>query len=285
MSTPLPTIDLSAATVGTTGTIDLSRCAPTANPRFTNTPAMLQLYNESGVGLRLNGVNSDLATDLPAGAWKDLPVATAETAITYTVVYVLQNAPVNTLLATYYAPGEAAGVGTTLGNSPVNVGNGNVASQVLQFGAGAPNPVVQASPQGTFGGAITEALINNDGSAKFGNVAIIGPHTVSWDTAGDLTAFSLIATQPLNLLTGNQETGWTGGGNSNAVNTAAQLYGTNFKTTMQNTPSSITLSVAASNNTNAPFASQIHTVGFSLSQTATANGSTFWHGTYTTVGN
>lgn len=120
MPTPLPTISLTGVVAGNTGKIDLTPAAPTSNPRFTNAPATLQIYNESGAGLRLSGKNTGLSFDLPAGGWNNIEVPAGETEIDYSVAYVLPNPNVATLLMTYFSPGETAHPTAGLGNSPLN---------------------------------------------------------------------------------------------------------------------------------------------------------------------
>lgn len=168
MPTPLNAIDLSTAIVGSTGKIDLSSCAPTSHPMFTGKYSTLVLYNESGAGLRLAGKDTGLAADLPAGAWLPLPVPVAETLITYTAQYILSNAPVNTLLATYYPPNESA-VGAVLGNSPIGLSGNvplNATATAVQNDGNALTTFVEATLTGH---ASSDVRIKNNGSAGFNN--------------------------------------------------------------------------------------------------------------------
>lgn len=293
MPTPLPTINLSAATVGASYTLDLTPTAPNSNPSLLMQTGILQLYNESAVGLRASGANTDLAFDLPAGAWKDVPISPAETSVTFVVLYVMPNPAVSSLIPTYYAPNEAAGVGTTLGNSPVNVGNTIlVANQVSQTGQPDPTFVVAATPSASFVGASLEALLNNDGSFHFGNVNVIAGLAVYADNNGNLNVHTLSvfvgATLggPITLASGIQETGY--GAIDVTATAGAQTFGAgiNFKMVMTNTPSSITItSIANSNTTGAPVINHIDQYGFEANVTSSAAGRMFYIFTYTTVGN
>ncbi len=86
--------------------------------------------------------------------------------------------------------------------------------------------------------------------------------------------------------TGASEYGECGAGPFVAT-ASAQTFGcvVNFKSTMTNTPTSITLTTLGSNLANTPTVSNITSVGFRLSWTTTGAGSTYWYGTYNTVGN
>lgn len=161
MPTPLPTISLASANVGSTGTINLSQCAPTSNPAFTNKNATLLIYNESGVGLRLTGQVTGVAFDLPAGGWTPQPIPPGETTINYTVLYVLQNQPVSQLIATYYQPNEPVSL-ATLGNSPIglstNVPLNATATAVANDGNPAGTIFVESSVS-----SVVHCQIFNDG--------------------------------------------------------------------------------------------------------------------------
>lgn len=283
MSTPLNIIDLSAAVVGTTGTIDLSNCAPTSNAAYTFSNATLQIHNESGVGLRLSYRLSGGGSDLPAGGWRNLVIPAGENFIDYVVVYVLPQAPVNKLLMTYYSPNEQADRISSLGNSPVNVGNTVLqANQVVSTNQTAPFPVVEATPGASFVAAAQQAIINNDGSINLGaggGNAHPERH-ISSDNAGNLSAAS-----PLTLISGNQETGYAGVRADSVTGGNSYGQGVNFKTTMTNTPSSITLTIITSGNSNTPTATNINKQGFFYQASSVASGNMFSISTYTTVGN
>lgn len=216
MSTQLLPIDLSSAIVGTKGTIDLSNCAPTYNPAFTTNPATLQLYNESGAGLMLSFRETGGGANLPAGGWKNLAIPAGEHFVDYTVVYLLANAPVTTLLADYYGPNEEPNPSAVLGNSPIgvttNVPLNTVATSINNVG----------NPDGTIvikignAGGLTTAQLDNDGNLTIsaqsngslltvlkllaggglGSFATIqmDNNQISTDGSGDMTGVRFLAT-------------------------------------------------------------------------------------------
>lgn len=127
MSFNLPDVDLTGATAGMTGKIllqnmGISAGGISANPSGLNTPATLYFFNESGAGLGMTCKDSGESFNLPAGAWALIPIKPGESEIDYYVKYTLPQPPVNTLMITYYAPGEDVPQTHTLGNSPVNGG-------------------------------------------------------------------------------------------------------------------------------------------------------------------
>lgn len=72
---------------------------------------------------------------------------------------------------------------------------------------------------------------------------------------------------------------------SGAVTTDTFISGTNFKTTMVNTPTGISLTTTTSLNCVTPTPVNIQQTGFMLQVNPTANGKGYWHGTYITQGN
>jgi hypothetical protein len=95
----------------------------------------------------------------------------------------------------------------------------------------------------------------------------------------------LHAAGPVTLISGNQETGkaCTGGQVSGAAQNVLGCI--NFKTTMTNAPSSLTMNVASSNLFSSLFVGGITTSGAFLQIASSAAGYSFWQGSYTTVGN
>jgi len=84
---------------------------------------------------------------------------------------------------------------------------------------------------------------------------------------------------------GTQERGICGIG-SNAGAIAENFYeGVNFKTTMTNILSSITLTPIASNNSSSPWIFSPEKEGFMFGVSALAAGDVYWWGYYDTVGN
>ena len=135
MSFPLPSVDLTSAVAGTTGTISLNNVGVSAggvsnNPRLIKSPAMLALLNESGCGLQIVYSQGGQGFNLPAGAWTAVALPPGENLLTYTVLYSLTNPQVSKLLLTYYAPGEQVPQSMTLGNSPIG-GSTATAGNVL----------------------------------------------------------------------------------------------------------------------------------------------------------
>ena len=101
-----------------------------------------------------------------------------------------------------------------------------------------------------------------------------------FDTAG-----ALHTNQPPILIAGNQETGAVGMRFIAAA--AGNVIGcmVNFKTHLQNIPTSITLTVNTQSNVSSAVVGIITRDGFQFTITATAAGAAFWLGAYTTVGN
>lgn len=306
MPTPLPIIDLSAAIVGTTGTIDLTPVAPTSNPAYTQQSAILQVYNESGCGLRLSFRDTLGGTDLPAGGWKDIAVPLGEGAVNYTVVYVLASSLVSKLLATYYLPNEPVPRSGSVGNSPINGGSLSQATSVVQTGQPVPTPVVLATPNASFIPApgLLESVINNDGTFSLGNVGTapgtqgqvissvaaghIGAAQFGANLGAGVPAVTFLGRAPVQLQTNNQETGYCGA-SFEVGSSVASAVGpvVNFKCLMTNVPSSITLNTPIENSgASSPGATDINIYGFWLAWTATtANSLSRYTNTYTTVGN
>lgn len=133
MSVQIPQIDLTNAVVGTPGSIPLSNVSNTGSSFYasSNQYGTLQIFNDSGAGLRLKCQRSSYTTDLPAGGWRNIPIAPGETGVDYKVAYLLPNPPVSLVLPTYYGPGEPVPDIGTLGNSPVGIG-GSVQTSSVQ---------------------------------------------------------------------------------------------------------------------------------------------------------
>src|SRR5260221_7481002 len=105
MSTPLPLIDLTGASVGTQKSLNFSQFVK-VNPMYpSSVKAHLGLFNESGCGLQLTMQASGRGQYLPAGAWTNIEIESNDGAISVTVIYTLPNPPVSMLNVVYYAPG------------------------------------------------------------------------------------------------------------------------------------------------------------------------------------
>jgi hypothetical protein len=146
MGTTIIPIDLSTAVVGTTGDINI--------PTVTSGEGYhLLLFNESGCGLKLRFLQSDDTDSIPAGGWRKYPLIPGETTVTWTVIYVLPNAPVSMLIGTIYKPGEEVPEIGTLGNSPIAIGGtvntvGGTASSIQNDGNVAGTRIMEATVAG-----------------------------------------------------------------------------------------------------------------------------------------
>lgn len=127
MSSNLPSIDLTGATVGTIFSQDFPQFV-TIDPKNLAT-ANIRYYNESGAGLSAR-TNTGYEFKIPAGAWPTIKIGPKDTHIDFTVSYVLPNAPVSLLEATYFAPGEDPTPAPPLGNSPIGITGGVQTSSV-----------------------------------------------------------------------------------------------------------------------------------------------------------
>ena len=115
MGTAILPIDLSTAIVGTTGNINIPTVTSEEGYHFL-------LFNESGCGLKLQFLDSGDTDSVPAGAWRKYPLAPGEERVTWSVVYILPNAPVSLILGTLYRPDEEVPDVGILGNSPISIG-------------------------------------------------------------------------------------------------------------------------------------------------------------------
>lgn len=174
MAMLLPTVDLSAVVVGQVGVVDWSKTAgQSASPRFygpgtiqgaTGHAAHLQLYNESGCGLTIQFQSKGDQIFLPAGGWLPAELDPTCTSFTWTVVYILPNAPVTILVPVYYFSYETPPQVPILGNSPVGIG-GSVSTTNIQSltndGNPAPTSIIESTPTGQGSSSFS---LNNDGS-------------------------------------------------------------------------------------------------------------------------
>jgi hypothetical protein len=140
MPIPLADTDLSSVSVGSTGSIDLTPIGVGAggvssNPAFTKQQASVFLANESGAGLRIAFDVSGQGLTLPAGAWGPLALPLGTSKVTWVVAYKISNPAVQTLFATYFAPGEPV-TSFVLGNSPIGgvtqISNPNFTNAVIR---------------------------------------------------------------------------------------------------------------------------------------------------------
>lgn len=167
---PLTPIDLSAATVNGTGLIDFSKALPSASPRLGADPskwATLQVFNESGCGLQVMFPGTGHGAYVPAGRWGDLPIPPGVDTADYTVLYIVSGGQVNSLLCTYYAPGEPVPSAGALGNSPTGISgavttSGSSGTAFIKNDGNAPaTSIIESTPSDQSSSATS---INNDGS-------------------------------------------------------------------------------------------------------------------------
>lgn len=133
MSVQIANVSLSAAVVGTTGSIDLGAIPPPTIGAQMNPKQMLAatllIFNESACGLTASFPVSGETFTIAAGHWKQVTVPPNETTLKYDVIYVLPNPFVSKLLVDLYLPGEAMDSIGSLGNSPASVGSTYGSSQ------------------------------------------------------------------------------------------------------------------------------------------------------------
>lgn len=124
MSIRLPSVDLSTASVGTSGLVHLPE------PKVqVGELAHLRLYNESGCGVSIAFSNGHTEA-IPAGAWPMFEIEPEVQTYTWTVTYVLPNAAVAILEGVYYFPNEGVPPTPALGNSPIGITGGVTTSSV-----------------------------------------------------------------------------------------------------------------------------------------------------------
>lgn len=171
----LPVVDLTGASVGQSGSLDLTPIAGPAGISYaTFGQSVLRLHNESNCGLQCTLPVSAQSFYLPAGGWQDAYPKAGDNELDYEVLYTLSGPGVTLLLATYYYPGEAVPALTQLGNSPI--GGGNVQTNFSQLTNTGNNPgssVINVQP--------------NDASAPTITATNSGNFVVSGDNAGVLT--------------------------------------------------------------------------------------------------
>lgn len=131
MSFPLTTVDLSAAVVGTSGTVSWTSIASQNAYAAQGTTPHVQLYNESGCGLQL-AFSTGEQPFLPAGGWLSMAINPSCTSFTYTVLYVMGGPLVTSLIGVWYPPDEPVPATPILGNSPIGGTVGSINAQFLQ---------------------------------------------------------------------------------------------------------------------------------------------------------
>lgn len=118
MSFTLPIVNLSSATVGTTGTVTWASIAPQAAFAAAGSTPHLAIFNESGCGLTLQ-MSTGEQLFLPAGGWRNLDLNPSCTSFSYSVAYTMIGALVNSLVVVWFGPEEEPPPPTILGNSPI----------------------------------------------------------------------------------------------------------------------------------------------------------------------
>lgn len=122
MSYILPTVDMSTFSIGQSGQIKLNdvRGKVAFDPTHASDPAHLRIFNESGSTLKITSDDGSIQDYIPAGAWPTYEVDQTISYITFTVVAIMQNPPIQLLLPIFYVPGEKVPDTPTLGNSPIS---------------------------------------------------------------------------------------------------------------------------------------------------------------------
>lgn len=163
MSVNIAPVDLSSVLVGSSSLVPFVSKQSLLPSYGTSKPAHAVVLNESGCGLdlQLSGGRQDR---VPAGGWRVWELTTADTGVTYTVIYILQNQPVAKLLITLYAPGEVVPDLPILGNSPTGI-SGLVTTATAPAIQNDGNPpgtsIIEATPSGQ---GSSSWSMNNDGS-------------------------------------------------------------------------------------------------------------------------
>lgn len=266
MSIPLPPISLSGKVVGSTGKIDLSSIQISANSAFLTNPPTLQIFNDSGCGLQLTMATGGDGYNFPAGAWANMPLAPGESAVNFSVIYVLPNAPVSTLMATYYAPGETPVTVPQLGNSPIGGGVSSVvttASNLDNEGSPAGAIIMQARPAGDSQFPVS---LDNKGNLTLGDTT----YSPAVDIIGTLSVFAAsgldngtIVTDGSGHVSMNDSGSVTNGTTAGTVTAIQPFRGNGWKI--------VVIQFLNYNNTTAP--QQVITL-----PTAFTNGAFFWVG-------
>ena len=181
MSIALPLVDLTSASVGSSGTIQfqnvgIGQGGVSANPAFLAKPAHLNVFNDSKNTLLIQFITEGDSDNLSPGAWRTYSLIPGEAGLTWKVLGQMNvNAPISQLACTYYAPGEAIDNPGVLGNSPIG---GSIATTSIQTLSqeGQPKTLLTID----IGDSVLANLINinNDGTATL-KVDVAGvAHTV-----------------------------------------------------------------------------------------------------------
>lgn len=182
MSIALTPADLSSAVVGAKGTINLNQVGVgaggvSANPSLTKNPPHVRLSNSSGCGLYISFRDEGHTDHLDAGYARNYAIAPGESAIDWTVEYLMNVAqPVSILTATYYGPGEPIDETGTLGNSPIGGGVSTVNQSVTSDGLAVGTSVVEATPGGD---TVSAVSLLNSGVMQLGSSQRKGLLTVA----------------------------------------------------------------------------------------------------------
>jgi hypothetical protein len=163
MSQNIPSVDLSAASVGTKGSMDWRDLRVESTLLAGRERAHLQVFNDTGCALDIT--IGGRGFHLPAGGWHTdgIELLPMDSSLTYVVTEVIPNQIVKTMRATYFEPGERVPT-VSLGNSPIGI-SGSVSTTNIQSltndGNPAPTSIIEATPSGQ--GSSSVAL-NNDAS-------------------------------------------------------------------------------------------------------------------------
>lgn len=231
MSIIAANINTSTFTVGKTGNIDLASLGMSYSQ---DKPATIIILNESGVGFQFD-FDKGGSFFLAAGGWVAHPIPYMASNLKYTAIYVMSNPPVNSLLATVYAPGEQIPTTQTLGNSPVSGSTvagistlsnetNSAGTEVIDIGVtGAPTQKLIDIFNDHFvwsvlqSGVIHQVLSGNTS----GNPLQLGQVNDSTEILGSLIVDALAS------VNGTKTT--TNGGTAGTVDVCTIFIGTNFK--------------------------------------------------------
>lgn len=132
---------------------------------------------------------------------------------------------------------------------------------------------------------VVATSLQSSGGLTVAGATVLDNGAMTSDGGGNLTLAGVSVTAPPTLRAGHQEPGYCGLGLYTNASGVGVAHYVNFKTVLQNTPSSITFAIINNINATSLGAFQLSTVGFEMHWLSTAAGSTLLGASYTTVGN
>lgn len=189
MSVPLPTIDLSSASVGFSNGNNWANQLNPSKPTLANTElAHVRVWNESAFGIFITFPATQDTTFLAAGQWSTFAVDPAEVSFSFVVLYKMLGSSPNLLVSVYYWPWEVVDEIGMLGNSPIQVGSTTVTMPELITHSG------RFHVSGTGGGTIT-VLAFTPPLTTLNNVYRISG-TIDYKSSGGTLTFQVQYTDP-----------------------------------------------------------------------------------------